>query len=77
MQSRTACLRKLAELYESNAEELFALAAREAGKNWLDAVGEIREAVDFALFYANEAERKFSSTHLGQYMHSNSFGSII
>ena len=57
VQSRTACLRKLAELYESNAEELFALAAREAGKNWLDAVGEIREAVDFALFYANEAER--------------------
>jgi RHH-type proline utilization regulon transcriptional repressor/proline dehydrogenase/delta 1-pyrroline-5-carboxylate dehydrogenase len=57
VRSRTACLRKLAELYESNAEELFALAAREAGKNWLDAVGEIREAVDFALFYANEAER--------------------
>jgi len=54
---RADCLRKLADLYESNAEELFALAAREAGKNWLDAVGEIREAVDFALFYANEAER--------------------
>jgi RHH-type proline utilization regulon transcriptional repressor/proline dehydrogenase/delta 1-pyrroline-5-carboxylate dehydrogenase len=54
---RSEGLRKLADLYESNAEELFALAAREAGKNWLDAVGEIREAVDFALFYANEAER--------------------
>ncbi|MCZ6667744.1 MAG: bifunctional proline dehydrogenase/L-glutamate gamma-semialdehyde dehydrogenase PutA, partial [Gammaproteobacteria bacterium] len=57
VQTRAACLRQLADLYESNAEELFALAAREAGKNWLDAVGEIREAVDFALFYANEAER--------------------
>ena len=57
VQIRTDCLRRLADLYESNAEELFALAAREAGKSWLDAVGEIREAVDFALFYANEAER--------------------
>ena len=57
VQTRAACLRRLADLYESNAEELFALAAREAGKNWLDAVGEIREAVDFALYYANEAER--------------------
>jgi RHH-type proline utilization regulon transcriptional repressor/proline dehydrogenase/delta 1-pyrroline-5-carboxylate dehydrogenase len=57
VQTRADCLRRLADLYESNAEELFALAAREAGKSWLDAVGEIREAVDFALFYANEAER--------------------
>ncbi len=57
VQTRTASLRRVADLYESHAEELFALAAREAGKTWLDAVGEIREAVDFALFYANEAER--------------------
>ena len=57
VKTRSDCLRKLADLYELNAEELFALAAREAGKNWLDAVWEIREAVDFALFYANEAER--------------------
>ncbi|MCZ6882185.1 MAG: bifunctional proline dehydrogenase/L-glutamate gamma-semialdehyde dehydrogenase PutA [Gammaproteobacteria bacterium] len=57
VRARADCLRRLADLYESNAEELFALAAREAGKNWLDAIGEVREAVDFALFYANEAER--------------------
>ena len=63
VQTRAACLRQLADLYESNAEELFALATREAGKNWLDAVGEIREAVDFALFYANEAERV---DHIGE-----------
>lgn len=54
---RAACLNRVADLYEANAEELFALAAREAGKTWLDAVGEIREAVDFALYYAAEAER--------------------
>ena len=34
-----------------------ALAAREAGKTWLDGVGEVREAVDFCRYYANEAER--------------------
>jgi RHH-type proline utilization regulon transcriptional repressor/proline dehydrogenase/delta 1-pyrroline-5-carboxylate dehydrogenase len=54
---RADCLRRVADLYESNAAELFALAAREAGKSWLDAVGEVREAVDFALYYAVEAER--------------------
>ena len=57
VQTRTACLRRLADLYELNAYELFEQAAREAGKNWLDAVNEVREAVDFALYYANEAER--------------------
>ena len=41
-----------ADLYEQNAAEMFALLAREAGKSWLDAVGEVREAVDFARYYA-------------------------
>ena len=54
---RAACLRNIADLYEANAPELFALVCREAGKTLLDAVGEVREAVDFARFYANEAER--------------------
>lgn len=54
---RAACLRKVADLLEQNAPELFSLVTREAGKTLLDAVGELREAVDFARFYANEAER--------------------
>ncbi|HEY9119322.1 MAG TPA: bifunctional proline dehydrogenase/L-glutamate gamma-semialdehyde dehydrogenase PutA, partial [Marinobacter sp.] len=54
---RAECLRKVADLYEENAYELFALATREAGKSLLDGVAEIREAVDFALFYANEGLR--------------------
>ncbi len=54
---RSAALRKVGDLYEEHAVELFALASREAGKMMLDAVGEVREAVDFARFYANEAER--------------------
>ncbi|WP_373235497.1 bifunctional proline dehydrogenase/L-glutamate gamma-semialdehyde dehydrogenase PutA [Cohaesibacter celericrescens] len=54
---RARVLRKVADLYEANAEEFFALATREAGKIMLDGIGEVREAVDFARFYANEAER--------------------
>ena len=51
---RAACFERLAELYEEHANELFVLLAREAGKSWLDAVGEVREAVDFASFYAQQ-----------------------
>ena len=54
--SRAKLLRRIADVYEANAEELFALLAREAGKSWFDAVGELREAVDFALYYAAQIE---------------------
>ena len=56
-EQRASCLRRVADLFEDNAAELFALASREAGKTLLDGVGEVREAVDFARFYANEAEK--------------------
>ncbi|MBN1005792.1 bifunctional proline dehydrogenase/L-glutamate gamma-semialdehyde dehydrogenase PutA [Amphritea pacifica] len=58
---RADCLRRVADLFEQNAPELFTLATREAGKTLRDAVGEVREAVDFARFYANEAERNESA----------------
>ena len=56
--ARAALLRKTADLYEANAPEFFALLAREAGKSWADAVAEVREAVDFLRYYADEAERQ-------------------
>jgi RHH-type proline utilization regulon transcriptional repressor/proline dehydrogenase/delta 1-pyrroline-5-carboxylate dehydrogenase len=56
VKSRAECLQRIADLYEQNAAEIFALLAREAGKTWLDAVGEVREAVDFARYYADQAE---------------------
>ena len=59
-EDRASRVRRVADLYESNAPELFAIAAREAGKTWPDAVGEIREACDFARFYASEALREAS-----------------
>jgi RHH-type proline utilization regulon transcriptional repressor/proline dehydrogenase/delta 1-pyrroline-5-carboxylate dehydrogenase len=54
---RAAILRKASDLYEENFGELFALLAREAGKTAMDAIGEMREAVDFMRYYADEAER--------------------
>lgn len=52
---RADILRRIADLYEENAAEFFALATREAGKSLADGVAEVREAVDFLRYYANEA----------------------
>lgn len=60
---RADMLRKLADLYEANYAELMALCHREAGKTTQDSIDEIREAVDFCRFYANEAERLSAETH--------------
>ena len=60
VENRASRVRRVADLYEAHAAELFALATREAGKTWLDGVGEVREACDFARFYANEALRECS-----------------
>jgi RHH-type proline utilization regulon transcriptional repressor/proline dehydrogenase/delta 1-pyrroline-5-carboxylate dehydrogenase len=53
---RAAILLRIADLYEENAVEFFALAAREAGKTLADGVAEVREAVDFLRYYAGQAE---------------------
>lgn len=53
---RAAVLRRAADLYEANYGLIFATLAREAGKSWGDAVGELREAVDFLRYYAREGE---------------------
>ncbi len=52
---RRAVLLKAAELYEADHGAIFALLAREAGKTLADAVGELREAVDFLRYYADGA----------------------
>ena len=48
-------LRRAADLYEAQAGTLFALLAREAGKTLDDAVAELREAVDFLRYYADQS----------------------
>jgi RHH-type proline utilization regulon transcriptional repressor/proline dehydrogenase/delta 1-pyrroline-5-carboxylate dehydrogenase len=54
--ARAAILRRASDLYEENAAEFCALAAREAGKTLADAIAELREAVDFLRYYADAAE---------------------
>ena len=56
-EERCDILNKAADLYEKNSGEIFAALCREAGKTALDAVAEIREAVDFLRFYGSEAKR--------------------
>jgi RHH-type transcriptional regulator, proline utilization regulon repressor / proline dehydrogenase / delta 1-pyrroline-5-carboxylate dehydrogenase len=51
---RAQVLRRAADLYEAEFGRIFALLAREAGKTLLDAVGELREAVDFLRYYADQ-----------------------
>ena len=54
---RARILNAAADNYEANAGEFFAILAREAGKSPLDAVNELREAVDFLRYYATLAPR--------------------
>jgi RHH-type proline utilization regulon transcriptional repressor/proline dehydrogenase/delta 1-pyrroline-5-carboxylate dehydrogenase len=55
VEDRAACLDRLADLYEERRGELMALAVHEANKTIPDALGEVREAVDFCRYYAAQA----------------------
>jgi RHH-type proline utilization regulon transcriptional repressor/proline dehydrogenase/delta 1-pyrroline-5-carboxylate dehydrogenase len=52
---RAAVLERLGDLIESRRAELMALLVREAGKTLADALGEVREAVDYCRYYATQA----------------------
>ena len=49
---RAACLARMADLLEAQRDALMALMIREGGKSILDALAEVREAVDFCRYYA-------------------------
>ena len=53
--TRAGVLRRAADLFEQNFGLFFALLTREAGKTLPDAVAELREAVDFLRYYADQA----------------------
>ncbi len=65
---RAGILRAAADLYEVEFGEIFALLTREAGKTVADAIAELREAVDFLRFYADEAERLRPMTPCGRFV---------
>jgi RHH-type proline utilization regulon transcriptional repressor/proline dehydrogenase/delta 1-pyrroline-5-carboxylate dehydrogenase len=55
IEHRAACLDRLADLLERERDALMALAVQEARKTISDALGEVREAVDFCRYYAAQA----------------------
>jgi len=57
---RAVVLERAAILYEEHTAALVARCVREAGKTLPDAIGEVREAVDFLRYYAARARRDFS-----------------
>jgi RHH-type proline utilization regulon transcriptional repressor/proline dehydrogenase/delta 1-pyrroline-5-carboxylate dehydrogenase len=59
-EARARLLYRAADLYEEQRELFYSLCIREAGKTLIDAVLEVREAVDFLRFYASEARRQFT-----------------
>lgn len=54
---RAAILRRAADALQQHMPMFCALLVKEAFKTWGDAVSEVREAIDFLRYYANEAER--------------------
>lgn len=61
---RAACLIKAADLLEAKMPEFMALAVREAGKSYPNAIAELREAVDFLRYYARQVAEDFEiDTH--------------
>ncbi len=54
---RAAILRRAADTLQTQMPQFCAMLVQEAHKTWGDAVSEVREAVDFLRYYADEAQR--------------------
>ncbi|MFZ1609000.1 MAG: L-glutamate gamma-semialdehyde dehydrogenase, partial [Rhodoferax sp.] len=57
VEQRAAILRRAADTLLDQTPMFCALLVKEAHKTWGDAVSEVREAVDFLRYYADEAQR--------------------
>jgi len=57
---RADILDRIGDLYEENEAEFMAILAREGGKNLLDGIAEVREAVDFCRYYAMQARSEMA-----------------
>ncbi len=51
---RAACLNRAADLLEAEQNTFLRLCVAEAGKSYPDVISELREAVDFCRYYANQ-----------------------
>ena len=61
---RAASLDRAADIMEGRIEALMGIIMREAGKSAANAIGEVREAVDFLRYYAEQARRTLGPAHL-------------
>ncbi|MCJ8169939.1 bifunctional proline dehydrogenase/L-glutamate gamma-semialdehyde dehydrogenase PutA [Atopomonas sediminilitoris] len=61
---RAAVFERLADLLEQHRAELMALCCREAGKSLQDGIDEVREAVDFCRYYAQQARERLQRVTL-------------
>jgi RHH-type proline utilization regulon transcriptional repressor/proline dehydrogenase/delta 1-pyrroline-5-carboxylate dehydrogenase len=64
VETRAACLERMADLMEEDAPALMALLTREGGKTHVDSIAELREAVDYCRYYAAEGRKHFGARAL-------------
>jgi len=60
---RAACLDRAAELLQQEMPALLGLIMREAGKSLPNAIGEVREAIDFLRYYAQQGRDTLTPAH--------------
>jgi RHH-type proline utilization regulon transcriptional repressor/proline dehydrogenase/delta 1-pyrroline-5-carboxylate dehydrogenase len=61
-EARAEILERAADIMESRMHDLVGLIAYEAGRTLNDGVSEVREAVDFLRYYAQQARRRFTAS---------------
>lgn len=64
-EQRAAILLRAADLFQQHANEFIALAVREAGKTLPNAIGELREAIDFLRYYSAQSIASNATPPLG------------
>jgi RHH-type proline utilization regulon transcriptional repressor/proline dehydrogenase/delta 1-pyrroline-5-carboxylate dehydrogenase len=62
-EARAACLDRVADRMEARMPQLIGIMVREAGKTLGNAIGEVREAVDFLRYYASQIRAWSNETH--------------
>lgn len=60
---RAACLDRAGEIMQARMPALLGLIVREAGKSLPNAIAEVREAIDFLHYYADQARRTLGPAH--------------
>ncbi|MGK9066575.1 trifunctional transcriptional regulator/proline dehydrogenase/L-glutamate gamma-semialdehyde dehydrogenase [Stutzerimonas chloritidismutans] len=60
---RALILERAADIMEGELQPLMGLLARESGKTFANAIAEVREAVDFLRYYANQARTFKNDSH--------------